>query len=85
MAKNTRKYSYETVAHYMGNCATIIDVDIIDGCLLDTLVAYHDNGIVEVFEETYLNEWSSAYARHIYRKGLPSRFITALNNQYAMA
>lgn len=85
MARNTKRYSYDSVAHYMENCDTVIDVDIIDGCLLDTFIVYHDSGVIEVFEEAYLNEWSSAYARHIYRAGLPSRFVTALNNQYAIA
>ena len=82
MARNTKTYSFEAVNHYMENCTTIIDISVIEGCLLDTFILYHENGIEEVFEETYLNEWSSGYARHIYRKGLPKRFVTALENQY---
>ena len=82
MAKNTKIFSYEAVTRYMENCNTIVDIDVIEGCLLDTFVLYHESGIEEVFEEAYLNEWSSGYARHIYRKGLPKRFITAINEQY---
>lgn len=57
------------------------DLDVIEGSLIDTYILYHDGGVTEVWEETYLNEWSSAYIRHIYRKGLPARFIEALEAQ----
>ena len=82
MARNV--YGFEAVNRYMENCNTVIDIDVIEGCLLDTFILYHENGVEEVFEETYLNEWSSGYTRHIYRKGLPRRFQQAINNQYGI-
>jgi hypothetical protein len=81
MARNTKLYGLDTVEEYIRKCETICDMDILDGCLIDTYILYHDSGVIEVFEETYLNEWSSAYVRHIYRKGLPKRFIEALEEQ----
>ena len=83
MAKNSKVYAYDTVNRYMENCDTIIDIDVIAGCLLDTFILYHESGVEEVFEEAYLNEWSSGYVRHIYRKGLPKRFQVALEEQYS--
>ena len=73
-------YSLSAVDEYIEKYNLIVD-DIIEGCLLDTLIIYHDNGITEIFEETYLNCWSSAYTRHIYKKGMPERFQDALNEQ----
>lgn len=78
MARNIKLYGYDAVTTYIGQCPTIYGVDTIPGCLLDTYVLYHECGVIEVFEETYLNEWSSAYVRHIYRKGLPKRLVKAL-------
>ena len=84
MAKNTRKYDPQAVWDYI-NTITGGDhpemIDVIEGTLIDTYILYHDGGITEVWEETYLNEWSGAYVRHIYRKGLPARFIEALEAQ----
>ena len=81
MARNTRLYGLDTVEEYIRNCETIADMEVIEGALIDTYILYHDFGVVEVFEDKYLNEWSSAYIRHIYRKGLPKRFIEALEEQ----
>jgi len=81
MAKNTRLYGLDTVDNYIENCGTICDMETIYGGLIDTYILYHECGVIEVFEETYLNEWSSAYVRHIYRKGLPKRFKQALEEQ----
>lgn len=78
MARNTRLYGLAPVENYIRECDTVADMDVIEGGLLDTYVLYHDCGIIEIFEEVYLNEWSSAYARHIYRKGLPKRWVNAL-------
>ena len=80
MARNTIRYGLDAVNNYI-NKLPYAEMEIIEGCLLDTLVVYHD-GIIEVFEEKYLNEWSSCYIRHIYRKGLPKRFVEALEEQY---
>lgn len=77
-----RIYTATAVDKYLNDNGLFVD-EIIDGCLLDTLIIYHDNGITEIFEETYINEWSSGYARHIYRKGMPKRFIEALEKQEA--
>ena len=81
---NKRIYTAAAVEKYLSDNDLFID-DIIDGCLLDTLIIYHDNGITEIFEEIALNEWSSGYARHIYRKGMPGRFTEALEKQAADA
>lgn len=78
MARNTRLYGLEPVTKYIRECDTVADMDVIEGCLLDTYILYHECGVIEIFEETYLNEWSSAYTRHIYRKGLPKRWVNAL-------
>lgn len=75
-----RIYTAAAVDKYLNDNGLFVD-DIIDGCLLDTLIIYHDNGIIEIFEETYLNTWSSGYTRHIYRKGMPQRFIKAMEKQ----
>lgn len=79
MGRNSKRYGLSTVEEYVRDCPTICGIDVIEGCLIDTLILYHDFGAIEVFEETYLNEWSSAYVRHIYRKGLPKRFEDALS------
>lgn len=78
--KNTKFYAYSAVMGYVNN---FVDgggeIDILEGCLLDTYILYHDSGVIEVWEEAYVNEWNSAYVRHIYRSGkLPSRFEVAL-------
>ena len=80
MARNTKRYTLEAVNNYMSTLEAI-NLDVIEGCLIDTYIIYHDCGIVEVFEEKYLNEWSSCYIRHIYRKGLPKRFVDMLEEQ----
>ena len=83
MARNKRIYDPMAVYEYIN---TITDdhpemLDIIEGSLIDTYILYHDGGVTEVWEETYFNEWSSAYVRHIYRAGLPARFTEALESQ----
>lgn len=83
MARNINKYGHDTVDEYISRCNTITGIDVIEGSLLDTYILYHECGITEVFEEVYLNEWSSAYIRHIYRKRLPKRFTEALRSQEA--
>ena len=83
MAKNIKRYTLEAVNNYMAGLGEIA-LDVIEGCLLDNYIIYHDGGIIEVFEEKYLNEWSSCYIRHIYRKGLPKRFVDMLEEQYAL-
>lgn len=75
--RKQKLYTLEAVNNYMSMLGEMA-LDVIEGCLLDTYVIYHDGGVVEVFEETALNEWNSAYVRHIYRKGLPKRFVDAL-------
>ena len=81
MGRNTNLYGLDVVENYIRECDTIMDMDIIEGALIDTYILYHDCGVIEVFEDKYLNEWSSAYIRHIYRKGLPKRFTEALEEQ----
>ena len=81
MARNTRIYGPEAVEKYITEQGLWDSLEIITGCLLDTYIIYHGNNVIEVLEEKYLNEWSSAYIRHIYRKGLPARFEQALREQ----
>ena len=76
--KRQKLYDVKSVWEYIKQYEYM---DVIEGSLIDTYILYHDGGITEVWEETYLNEWSSAYVRHIYRKGLPARFIEALEAQ----
>lgn len=76
-------YGLETVNKYINSIIDSVDIDVITGSLIDTYIIYHfDANIIEVFEEKYINCWSSAYIRHIYKKGLPKRFIQALEKQY---
>lgn len=82
MKKLKKLYSLAAVETYINSLADSADIDIIPGALIDTYVIHHDNGTTEIFEETYLNCWSSAYARHIYKKRIPNRFINALNENY---
>lgn len=83
MAKNRRLYSMDTVDNYMESCGLWDIAEVIEGCLLDNIIIWHDGGVVEVFEEQYLNCWSSAYVRHVYHKGLPARWERALEEEYA--
>lgn len=80
--KRKKRYGYHTVMAYIED---LVDpcIDIIEGSLLDTYIIYHSEDLIEVFEETYVNAWSSDYTRHIYKKGLPARFIKALEEQEA--
>lgn len=75
-----RLYSASAVENYLEKNNLFID-DIIEGCLLDTYILYHADNCIEVFEAIATGAWSSAYARHIYRKGLPERFTKALEEQ----
>lgn len=80
--RNARLYTLDAVNKYMESLGEVA-LDVIEGTLLDDLIIYHAPDCIEVFEAVYLNEWSSAYARHIYRKGLPKRWLDALDEQYA--
>ena len=77
--KNMKKYDPQAVMEYINTLD--VEMDILEGCLLDTYILYHAEDLIEVWEETYLNEWSSAYIRHIYRAGLPAVFEEALEEQ----
>lgn len=79
MGRNVNRYGLDTVEEYMDKNGYWNIAEVIEGCLLDNIIIWHDNGIVEVFEEQYLNGWSSCYIRHIYRKGLPKKWALALN------
>lgn len=77
--RKQKLYDPASVMEYVNTvCA---DLDVIEGSLIDTYILYHDGGITEVWEETYLNEWSSAYVRHIYKAGLPARFVRMIEEQ----
>ena len=79
--RKQKLYGLEAVVSYTHTIPADTLIEWIEGCLLDTMIIYHRDDLIEVFEETYLNEWSSAYVRHIYKKGLPARFIDALEAQ----
>lgn len=79
MKKHQKKYDPKSVWEYVNQINA--EMDILEGSLIDTYILYHDGGVIEVWEETYLNEWSSAYIRHIYKAGLPARFEEALEAQ----
>ena len=80
MARNKKHYSLTTVDNYITNNNLWENTDIITGSLIDTYIIYH-GFCIEVFEETYVNPWASDYVRHIYRKGLPQRFLTQLDEE----
>ncbi len=56
--------------------------EVIEGVLIDTIIVYHSDDCIEVWEDTYINPWCSEYTRHIYRKGLPKRWQKALEEEY---
>lgn len=58
--------------------------EVIEGCLIDTVIIYHNEHNIEVWKETYVNPWCSKYTRHFYHNGLPQMYIDALEEQYAM-
>lgn len=72
-----KMYSLAAVEKYL---ATLEDKDIMEipGSLLDNYIIYHGYAI-EIIEEKYLNAWSSAYVRHIYRKRIPKSYFGWLN------
>lgn len=79
--KNTRTYSLKAVETYLAKLdhGDGIQLDVIEGALLDDLIIWHGGETYEVFEAVYVNEWSSTYVRHIYRHGLPQEWIDALD------
>lgn len=83
MGRNVNRYGLDTVEEYMDKNGYWDIAEVIEGVLLDNIIIWHDSGIVEVFEEVYQNCWSSAYIRHIYRKGLPKKWERALEEEYA--
>lgn len=74
--RKQKLYTLAAVSEYV-NSFEYIPMDVIPGALIDTMILYHPN-VTEVFEETYINEWQSAYRRHIYKRDLPKRFVKAL-------
>ena len=82
MKQNRKKYEPQSVWDYIEQIADKVSIDIIEGSLIDTYILYHAENLIEVFEETYQNCWSSVYIRHIYKK-LPARFEKALEDQNA--
>lgn len=74
--RKQKLYTLAAVSEYV-NSFGYIPMDTIPGSLIDTVILYHPN-VIEVFEETYINEWQSAYRRHIYKRDLPKRFVKAL-------
>lgn len=79
--RQPRLYDPAAVDEYIAkalNSGDVYDEDVIPGGLIDTYILYYYGDIIEVFEETYINCYSSAYKRHIYRKGLPKRYIEEL-------
>lgn len=79
--KNTRLYSLDAVETYLAKLdhGDGIQLDVIEGTLLDTIIIWHGGETYEVFEEVAVNSWNSAYARHVYRHGLPQEWIDALD------
>ena len=66
-------YSIDAVNEYVSSLWGKNGVEAIftvAGCLCDSYVIDHGHA-VEVLQECYLNEWSSAYVRHVYRKRVP--------------
>lgn len=74
-------YSRDSVERYITKNRLWDSVEIIEGCLIDSYVIYHES-VIETFEESYINEWSSGLERHIYREGLPKRISDAINAMY---
>ena len=73
---------YYTLAAVENYISTLADREILEipGTLLDTYIINHGH-IIEILEVKGLNEWSSAYTRHIYRKRVPKRFIEWLERE----
>lgn len=76
----SKLYSLSAADNYIQKVSNeLLDIITIPGSLLDTYILIHISGVVEVLEETYLNCWSSAYKRHIYRKRIPTRYKDILS------
>lgn len=75
-------YDYKVVEDYISKIDMWESTEIIEGVLVDTYIIFHPNNVVEVFEETYLNCWSSGLTRHIYKNGLPKKWAVALEEEY---
>lgn len=86
MGRNKKLYSPEAVYEYIERAANEgAMIDALPGSLIDTYILEHAGGVFEIWEETYLNCWSSAYTRHIYKKGLPARWQAALDEYWKEA
>lgn len=80
-----KHYSMEAVNEYMDRRVFgILPFDEIPGTLLDTYIIYHADAL-EVFQETPLNEWSSAYTRHVYRSRKPVPVLNEIAYQAHVA
>ena len=71
-----RLYSLSAVENYIRTLENV-DITCLEGCLLDTFFINHGNAI-EWLEVVPLNEWSSAYKRHVYKKRVPKKCIKGL-------
>lgn len=76
----SKLYSLSAADNYIQKISDeLLDIITVPGSLLDTYILIHISGVVEVLEETYLNCWSSAYKRHIYRKCVPAHYKDILS------
>lgn len=72
-----KMYSLEAVEKYLSQLNSP-DLYTLPGTLLDSYIIYHGFAI-EIIEAIYINSWSSAYTRHIYRKRIPKRIFGWIN------
>lgn len=84
MKRQPKLYSLTALQDYLKKVETVTDMEIIEGCLLDNYILWHGEDIIEIFEEVATTCWTSGYARHIYRKGLPKKWLAILeeNEEY---
>ena len=83
MSRNRKVYKPSVVWDYIaGLCEEGEAIDTIEGVLTDSYIVYHSPEFIEVWEEVALNEWSSGYHRHVYRKGLPRKWVEAIEEYF---
>lgn len=81
----SRLYSLKAAEDYVSKCAAAgKQIESIAGSLLDDYIIIHEAAI-EILEAQYLNVWSSAYVRHIYRKRSPKGYLDSIARECAEA
>lgn len=77
--KNQTVYTLEAVYNYLDKLPETAEIFQIPGSLADHFIIFHGFA-VEVFNEKYINPWSSGIVRHIYRERIPGSVYEFIEN-----